>query len=297
MLMDNFLKDTVSSTSSEPRIVEEIFVNENTKGPIMTMSHDDDDELFLLIDNSSIDRMNPGDSGIQVEYRQYMLNQKLHASQRASKSKLLKFTNQTNFTETPKRKHRSKQYFEQLRSRCLYKKFTSSQDIVIKNHLAKLQSPPSRLKQIRLEILLLIDDLNNLFKYEKELMLNLSKCSAQYHAENELYTTKLGLQMCIEKVQANLELYSQEIIQNEFKLFKTKIEIEQKREILNKLKQMLNNEKEEEDNHNDNKRLRKILPNEILTKSDQIQNIDILDDIEFVDNIYEFCDNNKSMIV
>lgn len=304
--MNDFLKDTITtiSTTDEPRAYEKILVNQKSFHKTIPYLMESDDELFLIIDNNPATISSSGDgsnspsillnsgdggdtdSGVQIEYRQYVLNKKLNFSQNAKNIQQMQSIcmindNHNKCEETPKRKLRSKQYYNQLRHNSLNKRLpTPHSSIFQKQHQLM---PTNRLESIQKSITDGLYELNALIQYEQNLVANLSKCCAQYRAQNQMYTTKLGLEMCIEEIQGNLDYYSKEIVDTEFQLFKTQMEINQKQSVLMNLQRMLKNEKSANGN-------RYIVSDEKMSVSNE-------NEIDFVDNIYEFCDNNKSMIV
>lgn len=303
-LMNEFLKDTITSksTHNEPKSYDKILVNTKSFQKSVPFLMESDDELFLLIDNNNPTTSGCSsdaasiiiDSGVQMEYRQYVLNQKLNLSQNAKnmqqKMKNICVINNSNKyqEETPKRKLRSRQYYDQLRHNSLNKRLpTPHSSTIFQKQQQQHQLIPSgtfnnnRLELIQQSIADGLYQLNELCRHEQALVANLSKCCAQYRAQNQMYTTKLGLEMCIDEIQGNLDYYSKEIVDSEFQLFKTQMEINQKKIVLMNLRKMLKNEKYD---------MR-------CVKDEKIMCVTSSSDIDFVDNIYEFCDNNKSMIV
>lgn len=287
-VMDNFLRD--SHSSSNDYRTANIYVKPYTSEP-NPIDVENSDELFLLIDDCDDDR----DSGVHVEYGQYILNQKCYASMKAKLSQLKSQTNISNHQDTPKRKLFSKKQMDKLRKNNLNSRL-SANDLPFSKNLSDIEKSSGRYGIIRLEILSRMSDVSKLLKKEDELIAILSKRCAQYQAQNEIYTAKIGLEMQIEKVQANLSFFAKEIIQNEMQLFEIKMEIEQKHGILRNLYRML---KEEETLYGyDGDRL---LFDDVFSmeksKKNMQRRLSQENEICFVDNIYEFCDTNNSMIV
>lgn len=285
MVLENFLNDV---TTSNPLFYENKHFSMNRSiiadVPLMesTTIENTDDELLLVIENNCGD----SDSGVDAC---------------TNHGDILKVDcesiNSSKYKETPKRKYRSKKEYELLRQHTLNKKMLKafSTKAVPKNEKSsKAQlgiKAPVRFDMIRFEILTKINDMNKLLQREVELGARLASKCAKYKTENEIYTTKIGLEMCIEGVQKNLEKYAKEIIYNENELFKTKYEIKQKCRVLDQLKKVLCLEETEED------RLKELISLEDRKKL-QINLVKSkMSDIDFVDNIYEFCDNNESMMV
>lgn len=286
MVLENFLNDV---TTASPLFYENKHFSMNryiiADVPLMesTTIENTDDELLLVIENNCGD----SDSGVDA------------CTNHGDVQKVdCESINSCKYKETPKRKYRSKKEYELLRQHTLNKKMLKafSTKAVPKNEKSsKAQQlgmkAPVRFDMIRFEILTKMNDMNKLLQREVELGARLASKCAKYKTENEIYTTKIGLEMCIEGVQKNLEKYAKEIIYNENELFKTKYEIKQKCRVLDELKKVLCLEETEED------RLTELIGLEDRKKL-QINLVKRkMSDIDFVDNIYEFCDNNESMMV
>lgn len=320
--MDTFLRDSTSSVStSEPRMMEHIFSNpphknDKSLNPIH-LNNTTDDELFLLIDNKGSSRdgrsSQPSsnikhgtdddlDSGVHVEYRQYVLNKKLNENKQLQSIRNAVKLQPT--SETPKRKSRNRYDVDQLRLNSLNRKLLSpilsTTPMWNRKNYQKESFPTSeiyydtkRFDVIRSEIATRMDDMNQLLQYEKDVMVTLSERCAQYRAQNEKYNSgKNGLVMCIEEVQAKLDTYAKEIVENEFELFKIKLEITQKCGILHNLQRMLKMEEELSVNRNES-----VNGSQMSTIKKKINNKIESTEVNFVDNIFEFCDNNKSILV
>lgn len=268
------------------------------------MFHESDDELFLLIDDNGSSRSlsdcrdtrndDDQDSGVHVEYRQHVLAKKCNAAHQLLPKKL---------QETPKRnKGRSKIAYDQLRQNNLNRKLfappkplpiaisliKTPSDLFPRN-LPELQQSSRRHDDIEFEIAKRMVDMGQLLQYEEDVTVELTKRCAQYRAQNELYHAQSGrLELCIERVQAKLEQYAKKIVENELELFKIKMEITQKCGVLHNLQRMLRMETGAEvvGWHEDGA---VALENSIRSAA--------TNDINFVDNIYEFCDNNRSIVV
>lgn len=197
-----------------------------------------DDELFLLID----DRNEKDDSGVHVEYRQYLLNKKLNLALEAKKLK------QHTIEETPKRRNPSKRLeFDSLRrnSRLLNYLLENGQTAKFNENFRRdrlydnANDYPKSFDAIRYEIAFRMAELNELIAYEEELMEGLAEKCERYRNQNQIYTRKLELEMCIEEVQRNLDVYAKEVIQSEIELYNVKHEIQQKCGVLHNLQRML----------------------------------------------------------
>lgn len=290
MVLENFLNDVTATVN--PLFYENKHFSMNRSIiadiPLMesTTIENTDDELLLVIENNCGD----SDSGVDA-CTNHGDNQKIYCESINSDSK---------YKETPKRKYRSKKEYELLRQHTLNKKmlkaFSTTKAPITKNVKSSKQQQldmkaPVRFDMIRFEILTKMNDMNKLLQRETELGARLASKCAKYKTENEIYTTKIGLEMCIEGVQKNLEKYAKEIIYNENELFKTKFEIKHKCRVLDELKKVLCLEETEED------RIKELVGLEDRKKL-QIKLVKgKMSAIDFVDNIYEFCDNNESMMV
>lgn len=296
--MANFLRDTDSSCKEYRS--QNIYVKPYTSVP-NPIDIDHSDELFLLIDNGADDD-DDRDSGVHVEYGQYILNQKCNASMRAKLCQPDVASKNSDYHETPKRKLYSKKQKDKLRKNNLNSRL-SKHDLPPPGFFAEIEKSPSRYEIIRLEILSRISDMRKLLKKENDLVKVLAKRCAQYRSQNEIYTAKIGLEMQIEQVQANLGYFAKEIIQHELQLFEIKMDIRQKQGIIRNLYRML---KEEETIYGQAGDVKDgLLIDDIFSINNSSQDIcerarkclsqEI--DVCFVDNIYEFCDNNSSMVV
>lgn len=288
--MANFLRDT-DSTCMENRS-ENIYVNPYTSDPNPIDIDHDSDELFLLIDNCDDDR----DSGVHVEYGQYILNQKCNALMNA---KLCQKDKHSDYQETPKRKLYSKKQKDKLRKNNLNSRL-SKNAIPPPGYYAEIGKSSSRYGIIRLEILGRLSDMRKLSKKENDLVKVLAKRCAQYRSQNEIYTAKIGLEMQIEQVQANLGFFAKEIIQNELQLYEIKMEIKQKQGIIRNLYRMLKEEETIYGHVGDGLLIDDLFSMDNISKDICERAKKCLsqeDDVRFVDNIYEFCDNDSSMIV
>lgn len=276
--MANFLRDTDATCK------ENIYIKPCTSAP-NPIDIDHCDELFLLIDNNDDDR----DSGVHVEYGQYILNQKCNASMRAKLGQKNLPNKDSDYQETPKRKLYSKKQKNKLRENNLNSRLFRH-DLPPPDFFSEIQKSPSRYEIIRLEILFRISDMRKLMKTENCLTKEISKRCAEYRSQNEIYTAKIGLEMQIERIQANLSFFAKEIIRNELQLFEVKMEIKQKQGIIRNLYRMLKEEESFDDLLSMDNSGQDICEGMKICLSQE-------NDLCFVDNIYEFCDNNVSMIV
>lgn len=200
-----------------------------------------DDELFLLIDN----RPDADHSGVHVEYRQYLLNKKLNLALEAKKSK------QIVINETPRRRlnrNRKEQNLTALKGNSLNKRLLNylllqDEKYKIDNgeslSTGKINQQSNSFDGIRYEIAIRMAELNQLILFEEDLMDRLTVKCEKYRNQNKIYTRKLQLEMCIEDVQRNLNIYAKDIINLEMQLYEIQHEIRQKCGILHNLQRML----------------------------------------------------------
>lgn len=287
-MMADFLRDTDATRK------DNIYVKPCTSVP-NPIDIDHCDELFLLIDSNDDDR----DSGVHVEYGQYILNQKCNASMRAKLCQKDMPNKESDYQETPKRKLYSNKQKKKLRENNLNSRL-SRHDLPPPGFFPEIEKSTSRYEIIRLEILFRISDMRKLLNIENDLTKVLAKRCAQYRSQNEMYTAEIGLEMQIERIQANLSFFAKEIIRTELQLFETKMEIKQKQGIVRNLYRML---KEEESLCGlvdgglliDDLFLMESSGQDICEKVKNCLSQE--NELCFVDNIYEFCDNDSSMIV
>ncbi|KAG4078638.1 hypothetical protein HA402_015228 [Bradysia odoriphaga] len=287
-VMANFLRDTDVTRK------ENIYVNPYTSVP-NPIDIEQCDELFLLIDNNDDDR----DSGVHVEYGQYILNQKCNASMKAKLCQKDKPNQDSDYQETPKRKLYSKKQKNKLRENNLNSRL-SRYNLPPAGFFSEVEKTSSRYEIIRLEILFRISDIKKLLKTENDLTKILAKRCAQYRSQNELYTAKIGLEMQIERIQANLSFFAKEIIRNELQLFEIRMEIKQKQGIIRNLYRMLKEEESICGLEGDGLSIDDLFLMEDSSQDvcERVKNcLSQENDVCFVDNIYEFCDNNSSMVV
>ncbi|XP_030387501.1 inner centromere protein A [Scaptodrosophila lebanonensis] len=130
-------------------------------------------------------------------------------------------------------------------------------------------------------------------RYEREYTLTrqLSQKCKLFRLQNERYTTK-EMEESVGQLQRNIEAYAEDIVKTEHELLELKNEIKQDISMLNNLKRMTLDET------TDVKGVVKTDPDDkATTKQKPITQAAKINDMQFVDNIYEFCDNNASMLV
>ncbi|XP_037906422.1 uncharacterized protein LOC119648691 isoform X2 [Hermetia illucens] len=142
---------------------------------------------------------------------------------------------------------------------------------------------------IRNEIVETTQGIEDLLQHEKYLTKHLTRKRDKYRAQNELYRTKAGPDVCIDEIQENLATYGKQIVEHELDLYKIKKEIQRKCAVLNNLKRMVIGE----DAANYRSLRYGKSDRRVASRRSGLQR----KNLEFVDNIFEFCDNNESIIV
>lgn len=200
-----------------------------------------DDELFLLIDDNGGPAEDADDSGVHVEYRQYLLNKKLSMALEAKRSKQLRVE------ETPRRRRQRDHGKNGLRKNTLNRRLF---DYLLTDNEPPLptgaSATPKAFDGIRFEIAIRMADMNRLIMHEEQLMDQLDEQCDQYRNLNQIYTRKLELEMCIEEVQRKLDAFAKDIIRIEMELFHVKHEIHQKCGILHNLQRMLQTDSDDD---------------------------------------------------
>lgn len=323
--MRQFLQNTntASKKSMEPYALEPIYVRHHHQNgqPMEPININlTDDELFLLIDDRQAKRStytsDDQDSGVHVEYRQYVLNKKINDNMSARLMQL---------AETPKRKLKTKNDLDRLRARSLVKSCATASTPTSYRQVYRPLSPGfddanpelrDRHEIIRLEVAERLVEMNRLLKYEADLEQSLRDRSKQYQTQNQRYTLQNGLTASIDRIQAKLDAYTKEIVSNEFELFQIRLEISQKCGILHNLRRMMtNNIDPPKINRGSDQRASQVMVIDRIhdehvqqqlkakqelhhgRKSVATDENEQYVDVTFVDNIYEFCDKNKSIVV
>lgn len=324
--MRQFLQNanTAITNPTQPYALEPIYVRKHIKGQRIEPNNVNltDDELFLLIDDrpetvqakTNHYMSDDQDSGVHVEYRQYVLNKKINDNMSARLMQL---------SETPKRKLKTKHDLDRLRARSLIR--TNEVTPTSKNYQKMPRPLSSRFQSkhhdlcndrneiIRQEVTQRLVELNRLLQYEAELEQSLRERSKQYKTQNQRYTLQNGLTASIDRIQAKLDAYTEEIVSNEFEIFQIRSEISQKCGILHNLRRMMTNNVEPPSiDHGNDQHISQVVIDRIHEEHNQQQlkaeltnrkrpvsddKYEQYVDATFVDNIYEFCDNNKSIVV
>lgn len=155
------------------------------------------------------------------------------------------------------------------------------------------KSKTDRFESIRFEIMMKMSEMKQLLIREEMLLTKIQMKCAKYKADNELYNSRIGFDICIDELQKNLDECAREIVQNEQELFKTKLEVERKAKVLHDLKDLLEIQDGEEERLKEMIKLRERAKKQM----EKIRQRAETEETSFVDNIHEFCDGNKTMVV
>lgn len=262
----NFFKFRSQHKEEPKSIFDDIIIKSDNM-----QSSDNDDELLLVIENAT----DSGDSGVQHDgVNKTKINEKKAKIASSSSASTL------DICETPRRRLRTRRNLNSLRKNCYTRKNLFPKDSF--DNINGFKRTSVSFDLIRLDIVQKMREIKDLLEHEKSLINTLELRCAQYKKENELYNSEFGLDFNIEEIQNNLDMYAKDIVLNEQQLYQAKYEIEQKSLILENLNRIL---RLENSSH----------------KGDSFSSLkyseDQTNDIQFTDNIYEFCDNNQSIIV
>lgn len=206
-----------------------------------------DDELFLVIDDKSGDGDSENDSAVHVEYRQYYLNKKLQIATAKANVNGMTESKVQRIEMTAKRKSISRIHeFDEVQRKRFNKRLIKYLSDDFNQRVPKHCTKPSHQlattglnSAIHHEIDQMLQELHELIAHEEHLMKGLSIKCEQYHNQNNKYMTKLRLELSVDEIQNNLDVYAKEIIDNELELYKIQNEIRKKCGILCNLQRMV----------------------------------------------------------
>lgn len=305
----------LTDSEGEPKLDKDIGgMSKKKKAGKAEMDEDEDDELFLVIENND-----DLDSGVHFD---------LHKRSKSQMTEMQPICSSVELTEvlleTPKRKKRVQRNFEDLKRHSLNNQFNTpavisslgqedegrkiTPTLTVDNPDFKRTS--LQFDTIRREIIVKMNDLKDLLQKEEDLIVNLETKCQRYKRENEIYGRKqVQVHLKVDEIQENLNKCAKEIVQHELDLYKTKLEIRENYLVLDDLKEMLaekdpisgfgksefnrlvekkfglentrgrpgNETPQQETGH------RLVLPSFITSP--------------FVDNVHEFCDQNNDSII
>uniref|UniRef100_A0A1A9WE16 Ras-associating domain-containing protein n=1 Tax=Glossina brevipalpis TaxID=37001 RepID=A0A1A9WE16_9MUSC len=167
----------------------------------------------------------------------------------------------------------------------------------ISNYLRRRKDPNVRCS-IRSKLAKTNAEMNELYDREYTLTRQLTNKCRLYRLQNELYTkTDKNFEISVGQIQHNIENCAQEIIRTEHELLHVKNEIKQDISIINSLKRLaLETNSSECQMPKALKKVLRLSPSEI-PDAVSIPIKPTNEQMQFVDNIYEFCDNNASLLV
>lgn len=141
-------------------------------------------------------------------------------------------------------------------------------------------------------------EMNELYEREYILTKKLTNKCKLYKLQNELYTkSEEDLEISVGQIQRNIEAYAKEIIRTEHELLEVKNEIKNDISIVNNLKRLtLESDPNECGVPIEAEKILKPVANTEVTPAVPIPET-VGEQMLFVDNIYEFCDNNASLLV
>lgn len=153
-------------------------------------------------------------------------------------------------------------------------KITTS-DKFVSNHCIRRRRRDAPLRNsLRNKLAALHAEMNVRYEREYNLTRQLTHKCRQFKLQNERYRCR-EMDLSVGQLQQNIEAYAEDIIKTEHELLELKNEIKQDISLINNLKRMTLGEDKE------TAQVAQVVPHEM----------------QFVDNIYEFCDNNASMLV
>lgn len=162
------------------------------------------------------------------------------------------------------------------------------------NCIRRRKDKPLR-NSVRNKLASLHADMN--VRYEKEYALTrqLSEKCRLYRLQNERYKGP-QMEVSVGQLQQNIEAYADDIIKTEHELLELKNEIRHDISLINNLKRLTLEETETEAGNDHGGKVKKA---KVPQASQEItpQVAKNTQEMQFVDNIYEFCDNNASMLV
>lgn len=142
-------------------------------------------------------------------------------------------------------------------------------------------------------------EMNQLFDREYALTKELSNKCKIYKIQNELYTkSDKNFDLSVGQIQQSIEACAKEIILTEQELLKVKNDIRQDISFINNLKRLtIDTDVNECGVPIDLENVLKPQPDVTSTAASTTKQIGNSEEMLFVDNIYEFCDNNASVLV
>ncbi|XP_021698493.1 uncharacterized protein LOC110676131 [Aedes aegypti] len=287
-----------------------------------------EDELLLVIEHTS-----DSDSGIFTNNqlgRKNTLPKKPNFGSMIEIDKLAKEPTYEPAPEnnTPKRKHRPKRRYGSLRNREVNRRkldydsddvtppIDDFENINLELRKGTFNRTSFRFDLIRQEISTKMEEMQQLLTQEDDLLRRLKLKSAKFQAENQIYRSHIGLDFHVERLQESIDTCAKEIIEIEQELLHTKAEIEEKSPLIDNLKALLEAQEAKQfrgfyssyspsgstaDSLNETSSSNALgamaLPRTGASSKASLSSERNAKETQFVDNIYEFCDNNRSFVV
>ncbi|KAH8260905.1 hypothetical protein KR044_000208 [Drosophila immigrans] len=148
---------------------------------------------------------------------------------------------------------------------------------------------------VRNKLAALHADMNVMYEREYNLTRQLTEKCKQYKLHNERYISP-NMELSVGQLQHNIEAYAEDIIKTEHELLELKIEIKHDISLINNLKRMTL-EQESPAKVKAKTNVVEEMKKTTTTIEETPQVAKNVHEMQFVDNIYEFCDNNASMLV
>ncbi|XP_034482343.1 uncharacterized protein LOC117787833 [Drosophila innubila] len=186
------------------------------------------------------------------------------------------------------------------RSRCRsrHEPIVITETIANNNCIRRRRKDAPLRNSVRNKLASLHADMNVRYEREYNLTRQLTEKCKLYKQHNELYTSP-EMEISVGQLQRNIEAYADDIIKTEHELLELKNEIKHDISLINNLKRLTL----EQETPAQSKTKFKSLPNDgknkdcMKMKEETPQVAKNVHEMQFVDNIYEFCDNNASMLV
>lgn len=162
------------------------------------------------------------------------------------------------------------------------------------NCIRRRKDRPLR-NSVRNKLAALHADMNIRYEREYALTRQLSEKCRLYRMQNERYKGP-EMELSVGQLQQNIEAYAEDIIKTEHELLELKNEMKHDISLINNLKRLTLEHTEGAKNSGvDPAKGTETQPPNDIRNTPQIAKK--TPEMQFVDNIYEFCDNNASMLV
>ncbi|KAH8406185.1 hypothetical protein KR215_006388 [Drosophila sulfurigaster] len=172
-----------------------------------------------------------------------------------------------------------------------------TESIVNNNCIRRRRKDAPLRNSVRNKLAALHADMNVMYEREYNLTRQLSEKCKQYKMHNEQYISP-EMEVSVGQLQRNIEAYAEDIIKTEHELLELKIEIKHDISLINNLKRMTLEAESPAKIKTKHNTVEKVKKKETMTTTEETPQVaKNVHEMQFVDNIYEFCDNNASMLV